>query len=643
VSFGPLRPARIDFSDPDAPSAPDFGDVYHSRAGALAQARHVFLAGNRLPAGWAGRERYVVLETGFGLGNNFLATWQAWREDPARCERLVFVSIEKHPPRAEDLARALAGSALPNLATALLRAWPPLTPDIHTLDFEDGRVRLLLVLADLQAALPQLQLLADAVYLDGFAPARNPAMWEADALQRLARLCAPGATVATWSVARPLRDGLAAAGFVVERAPGFDGKREMSVGRHAPRFVAPLPPGRTASAARRAIVLGAGLAGAATARALARQGLAVDVIEQAAAPAAGASGNPGGLFHGIVHRQDGPHARWLRAAALRAQAVLKPLFETGQVPGAWGLLRGERQAPLEAMAALLAEQALPSDWVQAWTAAEVQAATGLATAQRAWFYPGGGWLAPGALVQHWLQQPGISLRCGSRVAAIETRANGWRLKDAAGVVLDEAELLVLANAGDAMRLLDHPGWPWQSVRGQVSRVPAGGLDLPLPLADGGYVLPLGTGEVLCGATADPDDEDPRLRAADHAANLATLRRLTGWRGQPEVPDPAGRVAWRMQVADRMPLLGPVPDATAPLPHRPAQPRQHARQPGLYIAAGLGSRGITHAALAGEVVAALITGAPLPLPSGLLDALDPARFAAREAARGRPRLNRSPAS
>lgn len=100
-----IVPAEVDFSDPAAPAAPAFGDVYHSRAGALAQARHVFLGGNGLPGRWQGRRRFVVLETGFGLGNNFLATWDAWRQDPARCERLVFVSVEKHPLRREDLAR----------------------------------------------------------------------------------------------------------------------------------------------------------------------------------------------------------------------------------------------------------------------------------------------------------------------------------------------------------------------------------------------------------------------------------------------------------------------------------------------------------------------------------------------------------
>lgn len=128
MKTAPIIPAVVDFSDARAPLSPTYGDHYHTPSGAYGQARHVFLGGNQLPARWSGRTRFVVLETGFGLGTNFLATWAAWRADPARCERLIFISLEKHPLRREDLARAQAGSPEPELAQALIDAWPPLTP-----------------------------------------------------------------------------------------------------------------------------------------------------------------------------------------------------------------------------------------------------------------------------------------------------------------------------------------------------------------------------------------------------------------------------------------------------------------------------------------------------------------------------------
>ena len=231
-----LQPAVLEFAADGTPVSSAYGDVYHAAQGGPAQARHVFLAGNGLPARWAGRARFTVLETGFGLGLNFLATWAAWRADPARCARLDFVSVEKHPFQAADLARAHAGwfAAWPEaaaLSAELCAAWPALTPGAHTLELAGGALRLTLLLGDACEVLPALDLAADALYLDGFSPARNPELWSPEICAALARCAAPGASLATWSVAGGLRRALAAAGFALERRPGFAGKREMLVGR----------------------------------------------------------------------------------------------------------------------------------------------------------------------------------------------------------------------------------------------------------------------------------------------------------------------------------------------------------------------------------------------------------------------------
>ncbi|HXZ52689.1 MAG TPA: tRNA (5-methylaminomethyl-2-thiouridine)(34)-methyltransferase MnmD, partial [Burkholderiales bacterium] len=168
----PLVPAELAFAADGTPYSSAYGDVYHSAAGGPAQARHVFLAGNGLPGRWAGRRVFTVLEAGFGLGLNFLATWAAWRTDPQRCARLHYVSVEKHPFRGNDLARLHARYAeLAPLAAELRAAWPLLVPGLHRLEFDSGRMVLTLAFADLAEALPQLRLAADAIYLDGFAPA----------------------------------------------------------------------------------------------------------------------------------------------------------------------------------------------------------------------------------------------------------------------------------------------------------------------------------------------------------------------------------------------------------------------------------------------------------------------------------------
>src|SRR4051812_42760651 len=216
MSAAGLVPARAELAADGTPWSAAFSDVYHSAGGGLAQARHVFLAGNGLPQRWAGRERFTIIETGFGLGLNFLATWQAWRQDPARCGRLHFVSIEKHPFRLQDL-RTLH-ERYPEVseeAAQLHAAWPPLVPGGHRLVFEGGAVTLTLFFADIRTA-RELRLAADAIYLDGFAPAKNPDMWSPQTLRAISRLAAPGATAATWSVAASVRSALEETGFAVE-------------------------------------------------------------------------------------------------------------------------------------------------------------------------------------------------------------------------------------------------------------------------------------------------------------------------------------------------------------------------------------------------------------------------------------------
>jgi tRNA 5-methylaminomethyl-2-thiouridine biosynthesis bifunctional protein len=606
----PIVPARIVF-DRGAAWAPDFGDRYHAEAGALEQAEHVFLHGNGLPQRWAGQRRFTIVETGFGLGNNFLATWDAWRRDPQRCTRLDFVSVDRHPPVRADLERAHAASSLAELAQQLVAAWPPLTPNLHRLDF--GAVRLLLGFGDVGALLPQLVLRADAFFLDGFAPARNAAMWDRRVFKALARLAAAGATAATWSVARPVRDGLTSVGFEVARAEGFAGKRSMTSARFAPAFAPRRAPARFAEppTERSALIVGAGVAGAAVAASLAALGWRCTVVDRQQAPAAEASGNPGAIFHATLHADDNPHARWTRAAALHAQRVYDPLIRSGRVGG--------RIDGLERLGGAADAARWPADLVQA-------------QGDRL-FFPGGGWLRPDELIRCWLESPGITFRHGVEVARLERDGPGWRALDADGASIASAGLVVVAAAAEAARLLDPLGaapMPTERLRGQVTWFETS-QHLRHPIAGDGYALDLGDGRVLCGATSRADDPTPFARDEDHRYNLERLKRLTGI--EPGAATALlGRVAWRERAGDRLPLAGAVPSATMPPGARLDQVRFIPRIPGLWRLGGLSGRGFSWAPLAAEVLAALIDGAPVPLEADLLDAIDPARGLVRAARR-----------
>jgi tRNA 5-methylaminomethyl-2-thiouridine biosynthesis bifunctional protein len=476
----------------------------------------------------------------------------------------------------------------------------------------------------------------DVFYLDGFAPARNPQMWDPRLFKALARLALPGATATTWSAARSVRDGLQAAGFTVSKAAGQGGKRDITVARFEPaptRRAA--PPGRPQSCAvaPRAIVLGGGLAGCASAWALAEQGWRTTVIDRHEEPALEGSGNPAGLFHGVVMRNDGTHARWLRAAALAFEPIAREAVADG-VPGAVdGLLRLEYElGSVEAMQRVIDRLGLPAEYVQALDAAQASQRAGLRLAHPAWFYPGGGWISPRELASWYLRRAGAlaTWRGGTEVAQLRRLDDGWQVIDAQGSVVDSAPTLVLASAGDALRLLGSHAWPMVPIRGQISIAAADRIGLPLlPLAGAGYVLPAAAGAAVFGATAQPGDDDGAVRAADHRLNLERLAQLTGRPIDVDAASLNGQVGWRWTANDRLPVIGAVPDETSPAVGSADQPRFMPRRPGLFVFTALGSRGIGVSALGARLLAAWVSGAPSPVEASLMDAVDPARFAARD--------------
>lgn len=281
-----------------SPYSPRFGDRYRSELGGLSQAREVFLKGCGLPAAWARQPQWCVLETGFGLGLNFLVTWQAWKIDPLRPRLLHFISTDAFPASAEDVLRsAQSHPELLALARELQRQLWGLLPGVHRLVFDGGQVLLTLCIGDAKAMLREQSFEADSVYLDGFSPQRNPDIWDVPTFKAVARCCRRGTRVATWTVARSVREALAQCGFVMEKVPGTPPKRDNLQGTFdpawQPKHTRPTPSRRPAA---RCVVIGAGLAGAAVAASLARRGWRVAVLDAAATPAAGASGLPAGVM-----------------------------------------------------------------------------------------------------------------------------------------------------------------------------------------------------------------------------------------------------------------------------------------------------------------------------------------------------------
>lgn len=624
--FTPIQPATLSFAPDGTPYSATFDDVYHTSAGGLGQARHVFLAGNGLPGRWQGRDRWVIVETGFGLGLNFLATWQAWRADPARCGRLDFVSVEKHPFQAGDLARLHAAwPELAPLAEALQAHWPPLTPGIHRCHLDGGRVTLTLAFGDAVDLLPQLNAQANAFYLDGFSPARNPDLWSPRVFEQLARLAAPDASLATWSVTGHVRRGLEAAGFSLTREPGFGGKREMLAGRRTGEGFAAAAPRH-----RHALVIGAGVAGTSVAERLAARGWQISLIDSADGPGQGASGNRAGVFRPLPSLDDNRLGRITRAGFLYGLHHLKQLAAAGH-PARWGatgvlhLARDDKQAGK--MRALVAAHQPPADYLRYAEEAEASQIAGWPLTQGGWHFPGGGWIQPPSLCAANLAAAGTAIQpyFGRQLARLQHENGEWTALDANDAPIAHAPVVILANGVGIRALPQAATLPVRPARGQVSHLPAAAGSAPhVVVCRNGYVSPEVDGIRCAGATFLADDPDDALRVEEHAENLTTLDLILP--GYSAAYDPAsldGRVGFRPASPDRLPMVGTLPavpqaDRDTPLDAIP-------RQPGAYALTGFGARGLVWASLMGELLASQLNGDPLPLEQDLVDALDPARY------------------
>lgn len=644
-----LDPAVLSFDAAGTPYSSVYGDVYHSADSGPGQSRHVFLAGNNLPENWTARRVFTVVETGFGLGLNFLTTWQAWRADPARPGRLHFVSVEKHPFSLVALRvvhERYAGFEA--LAAELHQAWPVLVPGVHRLHFDDGRVTLTLVFADAIHALSNLRLRADAFFLDGFAPARNGEMWSHRLMKALARLALPGATLATYTSARAVRDALAEAGFIVTKRRGFGRKRDMLTARFEPRWTPRHgPPALPSWPQRHAIVIGAGVAGGAVTERLTARGWHVDLIERGAGPAAETSGLHAAAFQPQISIDDGIPARFTRAGFLYAIACWRALASWGHKfeHQYCGIMRIARDAADEArMAQAVAVHGYPSDYVQFADRAAASLHAGIEVPRGGWWFPQGGWIRPAALVAAQLDaarasytQASVNPHFGKQVRALRRDGDHWQALAVDGSVIATAPVVILANAGDALFLADIMQ-PLQRIRGQLTHLPAATAPLPRTVVTGDcYLLPAVGGITVTGASYDIADGDMEMRATDHAENLDRLARLLNRSLPPGTAMSGGSVGFRCVAPDRLPLIGALPDVVAAYERRADLAGAHLedlpRLQGLYGAFAYASRGLAWAALGGELIASLLEGEPPPLEQDLVDAVDPARFVLKHARSG----------
>ncbi|WP_153786973.1 bifunctional tRNA (5-methylaminomethyl-2-thiouridine)(34)-methyltransferase MnmD/FAD-dependent 5-carboxymethylaminomethyl-2-thiouridine(34) oxidoreductase MnmC [Pseudomonas sp. EMN2] len=647
--------AQIDWDDQGRPHSRQYDDVYFSREEGIDETVHVFIEQNRLRQRFAELAPHACLvigETGFGTGMNFFCAWQLFDELANADARLHFVSVEKYPLTRDDLARAM--QLWPQFAAftgPLLEQYVAIHPGFQQFSLDGGRVTLTLMIGDALEQLPQLDARIDAWFLDGFAPAKNPDMWTPELFAQLARLSHAGTTLGTFTTTGWVRRSLVEAGFTMKKVPGLGKKWEVMHGHFSGEPAAPPAPWYARPAAlpgpREALVIGAGLAGSATAASLAARGWQVSVLERHDGPAQEASGNP----QGVLYLKLSAHGTALSQMILAGFGYTRRWLERLQRGQAWdgcGVLQlafddkeAERQAKLAA--------AFDSSLLRVLDRDQAQAIAGVALPAGGLFYPEGGWVHPPALCQAQLGHPRIRLLSHANVLELR-KADGLWQAWVGERLLASAPLVVLAGAAEVRNFPACAGLPLKRIRGQITRLPAtkASRALQTVVCAEGYVAPPRGDEHTLGASFDFHSQDTTPTVAEHLGNLALLDEISTDLaerlavGTLDVEQLQGRAAFRCTSPDYLPIVGPVADTEAFNDAYAALAKDARQVPdiacpwleGLYVNSGHGSRGLITAPLSGELIAAWVSGEPLPVARAVAEACHPNRFALRRLIRGK---------
>lgn len=631
------------------PVANAFDDPYYSRDDGLAESRFVFLEGASILERANAAQRFVVAETGFGTGLNFLATWQAWRASNTNA-RLIFVSAEAYPMSTPDMEKAHAHfPELADLSRSLRDAMPPPSNGFHIRHFDGGNVSLLLMYGAADNAYANLNAQVDAWYLDGFAPARNPSMWTDKLFREIARLSSVGTTLATFTAAGFVRRGLADVGFDMKKTAGFGRKRERLVGtykrpeqpaiasgsRELPEWSKPL-----ACPADRVAIVGGGIAAASLASAFRLRGVTPTVVRSPTIQPA--SSLPAAILAPRFMLDDTPERDFFSSAF--AQVVSLDAYRSAMSPVKGIVLKGKKPEDFERFERIIEFYGWPKDWMDHSAEGLVLPRGATVTSQK-------------VLEALFADVPIIN----TQVAAIVPTGESWQLRDESNQNILEAECVVVATGMEASKLLSSPALGHETgtdpqpmlrpVIGQIEIAPSSNLTglPPETLSYGGYVsaeTDSGDGQAIrtIGTTFKPQsyDNQTELKPTTMAQEkiLEDFFEATGG----EITDPdniRSWAGWRATVSDHLPYAGPVPDwgnlveACAPLAKDASltlnkTPRFH---DGLYCLTGLGSKGFQYGPLLGDYLAAMILSEPSPIPADMAPRLHPGRAAVRSIVRG----------
>ena len=643
-----MSDSNIEWLESGEPYSKNFNDIYFSKENGLAESQYVFLDGNKLHKRFQKAVgKFIIAEAGFGTGLNFLACWQLFEATNNPDLYLEFISTEKYPLNKTQLMKAL--SLWPQLnvqAKKLFDAYPencyPGTVQIQI----SNQILLTLIFEDAATAFSKSTQAVDAWFLDGFAPSKNPELWSAKLFNEIARLSKKEqteiTTFSTFTAASQVRKSLIAAGFNVQKRKGFGRKREMLLGYFqdtaryfkppiAPYFSIPKPMTKSSS---KIAIIGAGLIGCATAYELSKYGIHVDIFDKNPEIAAGASGNAIGIAHPYLSKDGNISDLFFTQGYLQLKDFIAHHAQAFPHAIQSALIPLKDDQKLDFYHTLLTKRNISPEIAKIETIENGKTISGIALNSPALYYPKALSVSPKALCQTWLKlsENTTQLHRNFEIQGIIQKDKKWTLNTKNKQTLEYSHVILATGYEQNLLIQNLSSLPLIPKSGQIDIINNTGLKNIY--IDTNYFVPIENNQLLIGATFRNSGIPETLpKIEDYQKNLIGL----------PIPNKlnfplSSRVSTRCMTPDHLPIIGQLPDfnhfcgnykesvnkgvVLNKMPNCPYYP-------GLYIATGFGSKGLSGALPAAQIIRALLCGHSLPVDTKIYQALHPARFKIRE--------------
>lgn len=650
----------------NTPYSSQFGDIYYSRKNGLLESQHVFIEQNELENRWQETDYsdFVIAETGFGTGLNFLGVCKLWQEMQITGKNLHFISFEKYPLTKEQLQQAhLTFPEISSLSEQLIKLYPKRIKGLHDIQVSPN-ISLTLYFGDAVEGLKSLDenfLKVDAWFFDGFSPNSNEALWSEELFSHTRKFNKLGTSFATFTSAGHVRRKLEGIGFSCHKVKGFSEKREMLRGKieqhvpddkklftvdEKPWFInKPMHNKKPTHVA----VIGAGLAGSWTAYKLAKAGIKVDVFESADEIANGASGNSrGATYFKLENNQtsslNDSQYFYLHAYLFSIREFMRLFPEQKDIWDPSGLIQLTDAETIDNSLSKIKDTDF--DGVVYWIdKEEVFKKTSIINNSDGLYFPDAGSINPKKMCSNLLQQENISLFLKTHVEQVNYTGTHWQLHSG-NMQLSNYDAIVIANSYAAKQLDDCKYLPLHKVRGQSTQIATSikSRELGTVLCSKGYITPEFDGMHTIGSTFDPRSEDTSILESDNKINIEYLKKYTPdfYSSFDDIDVTAAKAALRCQTPDILPIIGPLCERESFLKTYSGIAKGQLKKtypttpyiPSLYLNLAHASRGLISTPYCAEIISNMILNQPIACEKRISEALSSSRFYLRDLKKSR---------